>query len=95
MHKLFEFSFEYFFDKNNIETPPNQPIIFYNSIFLTSMRISDSKNKNLDSYWDDYQFFYEIYNQLSYIWSKKYIYKNWDINKLNTANKIKKYENII
>ena len=95
MYKLYEFSFEYIFDKNNIETPPNQEITFYNSIFLTSMRISDSKNKNLDSYWDDYQFFYEIYKQLNYMWSKKYIYKDSDINKLNMTKKIKKYENIL
>ena len=95
MYKLFEFSFEYVFDKNNIEAPPNQEIIFYNSIFLSSMRISDSKNRNLNSYWDDYQLFDEIYNQLSYMWSKKYIYKNFNINKLKTTNKIKKYENIL
>ena len=95
LYKLFEFSFEYVFDKNNIEISKNQDITFYNTLFLTSMRISESKNKNLESYWDDYQFFKEIYNLFSNIWSKNFIYKDFDIEKLKSMNKIKKYENIL
>ena len=80
---------------NNIEISKNQDITFYNTLFLTSMRISESKNKNLESYWDDYQFFKEIYNLFSNMWSKNFIYKDFDIEKLKSMNKIKKYENIL
>jgi hypothetical protein len=61
LYKLFEFSFEYVFDKLNLEIPPEQEITFYNSMFLTSMRINNSREKNIESYWDDYPFFKEIY----------------------------------
>ena len=95
LYKLFEFSFEYVFDKLNLEIPPEQEITFYNSMFLTSMRINNSREKNIESYWDDYTFFKEIYSNISYIWNKNYIYKDFDIDALNKKNKVKKYKIIL
>ena len=63
-----------------MEIPPEQEINFYNTTFLTSMRINDkSKDKALEIYWNDYPFFVEIYTNFSYIWNKQNIYKDFDI----------------
>ena len=95
LHKLFEFSFEYVLDKLNLEIPPDMEITFYNSFFLTAMRINTSREKNLELYWDDFPFFKEIYSNISYMWNKNYIYKDFDIDSLNKKNKVKKYRIIL
>ena len=96
LYKLFEFSFEYVFDKLGMEIPPEQEINFYNTIFLTSMRINDkSKDKALEIYWNDYPFFVEIYTNFSYIWNKQNIYKDFDIEALSSMEKVEKYKNIL
>ena len=95
LYKLFEFSFEYAIDKLNLEIPPGRDITFYNSIFLTSMRVKESRDKKLELYWDDYYFFVEIYSKVGYIWNKKNIYKEFDIGSLNKMNKVEKYEIIL
>ena len=70
-------------------------ITFYNSFFLTAMRINTSREKNLELYWDDYPFFKEIFSNISYMWNKNYIYKDFDIDTLNKMNKVKKYKIIL
>ena len=70
-------------------------ITFYNSFFLTAMRINTSREKNLELYWDDFPFFKEIYSNISYMWNKNYIYKDFDIDTLNKMNKVKKYRVIL
>ena len=97
LYKLFEFSFEYIIDKINIDISPGHEINYYNSIFLTSMRIRETKDKELDKYWEDFPFFEEIYKNVSYMWNKIYLYKGYGdgFDDLKNMNKVKKYETIL
>ena len=65
------------------------------NLYLTTRKIDDSKGKSISLYWKNYDFFEEIYSKISYLWSKDYLYKDFDINKFKNSNKIKKYENIV
>ena len=97
--KLFEFSFEYILDpqiKNNIKSfLPNNDVMTYNTLFLTSMRIDETKEKSISIYWKDYKFFEEIYSRINYIWKKEYLYKDFNLVKIKNSNKLEKYENIL
>ena len=96
LYKLFEFSFEYVLDKINLEVSSEKDITFFNITFLTSMRVFEKRDKkNLEIYWKDYPYFKEIYDKVSYMWNKKYIYQKFDIEALNKMNKVVKYESIL
>ena len=98
--KLFQFSFEFTLDsviKNNqiMNALPSRNIASYYYLFITSMRFDNSKGRTISLFWNDYQFFEEIYSKISYLWSKDYIYKGYEKGKLKNSNKIKKYEDIL
>ena len=100
VYKLFQFSFEYELDSliyaNNLaSTLPNSEVISYYNLYLTSMRIDDKKGKCISLYWKNYQFFEEIYSKISYMWTKEYLYKDFEKDKLKNSNKVKKYEDIV
>ena len=99
-YKLFQFSFEYeldsFINANTLyQVLPKTDVTDYYSLFLTTMKIDDSKGKSISLYWKNYEFFEEVYSKISYIWSKDYLYKDFDKGKFKNSNKIKKYENIV
>ena len=99
-YKFFQFSFEYELDSlinaNQLNSAlPNTDVMSYYNLYLTSMKIDDSKGKCISLYWKNYDFFEEIYSKISYIWSKDYLYKDFEKNKFKNSNKVKKYENIV
>ena len=100
IHKLFEFSSQYELDNIIKEDKlnsvlPSKDIMNYNSAFLSSMRIDDTKGRSISLYWKDYHFFYEIYSKINYIWKKDHLYKDSPTNKSKESNKLKKYEDIL
>jgi hypothetical protein len=95
IYKLFEFSFEYKLDSLIKENKINiDKLKDYNTNYLDAMRLKKNKIKLIYLYWEDYHFFEEIYEKVSYIWKKDYLYKDCDKKKLKTANKLEKYEYI-
>ena len=97
---LFHYSFLYKLDsiiKNNglsclfmsFQKEINLP-----SVFISSMRLNyNSGSTKISQYWLDYQFFYDLYQRISFLWKKENIYrkKYKDVKK----NKIQKYEYIL
>ena len=100
MYKLFEFSFEFILD-SLIKTDqlvcalPSSDVMSYYNLFLTSMKIDDSKGNSINLYWNDYLFFEEIYLKVKYIWTKEYYLKDYEKAKSKNPNKVKKYEDIL
>ena len=98
--KLFQFSFEFSIDsmiKNNqlFNAFPDRMVANYYYLFVTLISIDNSKGKSFSLFWNDYQFFDEFYSKINYLWSKEYIYKNYEKGKEKNSNKIKKYEDIL
>lgn len=64
------------------------------SVFISSMRLNyNSGSTKLSKYWLDYQFFYDLYQRINFIWKKDNIYR--DKYKEAKKNKIQKYEYIL
>ena len=97
---LFHYSFLYKLDsiiKNNGLSClfiSSQKEINLPSVFISSMRLNyNSGSTKISKYWMDFQFFYDIYYKVNYIWKKDNIFKNKK--KDYKKNKIQKYEYIL
>ena len=97
---LFHYSFLYKLDsiiKNNGLSclfMSYQKEINIPSVFVSSMRLNyNSGSTKLSKYWLDYQFFYDLYQRINFIWKKDNIYR--DKYKEKKKNKIQKYEYIL
>ena len=97
---LFQFSFLYKLDsiiKNNGLSclfMSSQKEINLPSVFISSMRLDyNSGSTKISKYWIDFQFFYDLYYRINFIWKKDNVYKKK--NKYTKKNKIQKYEYIL
>ena len=97
---LFQFSFLYKLDsiiKNNGISclfMSSQKEINLPSVFISSMRLDyNSGSSKISKYWIDFQFFYDLYYRINFIWKKDNVYKKK--NKYTKKNKIQKYEYIL
>ena len=53
----------------------------------------NSGSTKISKYWIDFQFFYDLYYRINFIWKKDNVYKKK--NKYTKKNKIQKYEYIL
>ena len=97
---LFQYSYLYKLDsiiKNNGLSclfMSSQKEISLPSVFISSMRLDyNSGSTKISKYWMDFQFFYDLYYRIKFIWKKDNIYKKKK--KDNKKNKIQKYEYIL
>ena len=97
---LFHYSFLYKLDsiiKNNGLSclfMSSQKEINLPSVFISSMRLDYKNNSTkISKYWIDFQFFYDLYYRINFIWKKDNLYKKK--NKYTKKNKIQKYEYIL
>jgi len=97
---LFHYSFLYKLDsiiKNNGLSclfMSYQKEINIPSVFISSMRLNyNIGSTKLSKYWLDYQFFYDLYQRINFLWKKDNIYR--DKYKESKKNKIQKYEYIL
>ena len=94
--KLYQFSFLFKLDSaiktNGISFMiPFLPNIDLPSLYLSSMRIGFNSEKQINEYWMDYKFFYEIYKRVRNLWKMEKLFKGHDIKKI----KENKYEYIL
>ena len=96
---LFQFSFLYKLDsiiKNNGLSclfMSSQKEINLPSVFISSMRLDyNSGSTKISKYWIDFQFFYDLYYRINFIWKKDNVYKTQRVERKTAQGFYKRME---
>ena len=95
-HYSYLYKYDYIIQNNGLSClfMSSQKEISLPSVFISSMRLDyNSGSTKISKYWMDFQFFYDLYYRIKFIWKKDNIYKKQK--KDNKKNKIQKYEYIL